>query len=240
MFMRRLAMAAALVLALAASARVALAQEAPSSEGARPAVVAVGEGVVPVAPESARVTLGAEATASTLAEAQSEANRRMRATIDALRAAGVPESAIRTTSVSISPRLDRPEPQQPPPATPTEYRVTNLVEATVRVDALGPVVDAAVAAGANRVHGVRFEASAEPEARARARTLAVEEARRSAGQLAAAAGRTLGSVLLVEEIGVATPLVPFAARVETAATSTPIAPGQLEIRSVVRVRYALE
>jgi uncharacterized protein len=63
----------------------------------------------------------------------------------------------------------------------------------------GEVAQAAMAAGADRLHGPRFEYEREDEVREELLGEAVADARRKAQRLATAAGRDLGPVLRIEE-----------------------------------------
>jgi uncharacterized protein YggE len=78
---------------------------------------------------------------------------------------------------------------------------------TVRdTDQLGELIDAAVNVGANRISGVTFYVDDETAAASDARIEAVEDARTKAEELAAAAGMTLGPLVVMSEG--TTPLAP--------------------------------
>src|SRR5690606_12584202 len=73
------------------------------------------------------------------------------------------------------------------------YRAVNMVEIRVdSLDELGAIIDAAIAAGANRVASLHFELQDMESARLEAIGLAVEKARREAEVVARAAGQRLG------------------------------------------------
>jgi uncharacterized protein YggE len=202
----------------------------------QPRISVVGEGVVPAAPDVARVTLGVEVTDASLATAQAEAAQRMSTVIAALKAAGIPDSDIQTVSYRISPQYEQ-------SGALRGHEVENLVAAKItNLTGLGPLIDQVVAAGATRVASLQFEASNPATLQERARQLAVQQARAQADQLAAAAGVSVGRPILIEEMDTGGPQ-PFPAgqRVAAApAAATPIQPGEIEVRTMVRVTWALQ
>jgi uncharacterized protein len=203
-------------------------------------VTVVGEGVVLVQPNVARVTLGVEVSEPSLASAQADAARRMDAVVQGLKALGVPDSDIRTVSFSVTPRYDTQGNQQ---GALRGYQVQNLVEVKVSdISGLGRLIDDAIAAGATRVVGIRFEAEGMDRAGEQARTEAMRDARTKAEQLAGGVGVALGGPTVIEELesGGVTPLRAEGAPAAAAAPQTPIQPGELQVRVRVRVVWAIQ
>ena len=184
---------------LFAASHPASAQDATPAAGATPATVSVsGVGIVTTTPDTASVQLGVTVTQPTLAEAQSQASTQMQAVIDALTAAGVEEKDIQTSSyyVSVVQNYD----SNGNPSEVTNFQVQNMVNVVVRnIDNVGPILDGAVAAGANTVYGVNFYLDDSSVASSEARALAVQDAEKRAQELAAAAGLTLGPVVSITE-----------------------------------------
>lgn len=221
------------------------AQEATETDY-RPAqiITVVGQGSARVEPDIARVSVGVETSAETIAEAMDDNEAQMDAVLDALEAAGIEEKDIQTTNFSIN--LDRyPEPR---PSTDEEqaqpvYRVSNVVNVTIRdLEQVGAVLDAVIEAGANNIWGVSFTVEDPSEARAEARADAVSDARERAEVLAELSGVALGPVMSVSEVvsGGGIP-VAFDTMVERAAgAGTSISPGELEIGYQVQVSYFIE
>lgn len=230
---RRIVRTLLVLLALSCLAVVA-AQEAP-----REGITVRGHGTVYGEPDEAVLQVGVEFTdpeARTLIESTSEA---MRGVQEALRDAGVEERDIRTVTFD----LYQEEPQdREGTSLPARYRLVHLVEVTVReVDDVGEILSVAVEAGADRIGGVRFGLSDASALEAQARRGAVEEARDKAAQLAQAAGRTLGEVLRIDELGDApASRAGFESRALTMESSAPVASGSLAVRVDVSVVYALE
>lgn len=200
--LRKLASAGAVVLmgaTLFAASHPASAQDATPAAGATPATVSVsGVGIVTTTPDTASVQLGITVTEPTLADAQNQASTQMQAIIDALVASGVEEKDIQTSSyyVSVVQNYD----SNGNPSEVTNFQVQNLVNVVVRnIDDVGPILDGAVAAGANTVYGVNFYVDDSSTSSSEARALAVQDAEKRAQELATAAGMTLGPVVSITE-----------------------------------------
>ena len=197
-------------------------------------------------PDRAVVLLAVESTGSNAREAAEANARRMDAVIAAIRRAGIPESNIRTVSYNLQPQYARPD-RDNPNAEPriTGYRGSNMVQVTIDdVSRTGPVIDAAIQAGANRVAGLNFELKDPQAARREALRLAVARARADAEAIAEAAGQVLGPPLTIHtnEWQPSPKYVPMMdARAEMAqAVPTPVEAGTLSISAMVMITYRLE
>jgi hypothetical protein len=95
----------------------------------------------------------------------------------ALRAQGVAEKDLRT-SVNIQPMQDGSPPQA------VGFRVTGQTRVLTRIDKVGAVVDAGIAAGAKTVKDVRFDVGSRSEVEAEALAGAVRDAQQRAETLA--------------------------------------------------------
>jgi uncharacterized protein YggE len=138
----------------------------------------------------------------------------------------------------VRPRYRRTAQGEPPDI--TGYLVDNQLTVTVRkIDGLGKLLDALVSGGANRVGGIRFSVADPAALLDKARTAAVEDARRRAGVLARAAGLQLGRVVFVREHSAPppAPLRAEAAMVQ-AGGSVPLARGELQLRVHITAGFA--
>jgi uncharacterized protein YggE len=237
---------AALGAALLAGAPIGRAQTVPVQPQADLGISVVGSGIVQATPNVARITVGVEVTDPSLANAQAEAARRMDAVVARLKANGIAESDIRTVSFNVSPIYDQ-RPNDPQAAqTLRGFQVQHLVEIkSTNVGGLGPLLDDALAAGATRIYGIRFEADNLEALKAQARDQAMQNARTKAEQLARNAGVSLGRPLRIEEsdIGGVTPVrqqVAPAAALAAPAPPTPIQPGELLVQTNVNVTWAIQ
>src|SRR5690606_8835333 len=101
----------------------------------------------------------------------------------------------------------------------------------------GAVIDAATKAGANQVQNIRFMLKDEQAVRAQALREATTKARAQAEAMASALGLKITRVLSVSDSGPVVPVINemrmMAARAEAADVSTPVIPGQIEVRANV-------
>ncbi|HKG26700.1 MAG TPA: SIMPL domain-containing protein [Thermomicrobiales bacterium] len=213
----------------------------PTAGGEVPATVYVnGEGVVTIAPDTASVIVGVNVIEKTLSEAQAKATDQMTAVIAALKAAGIDEKDIQTVnySVNILQNYDT----NGNPATIEGYQVSNQVNVTVRdLDKLGSILDTVVVQGANAIYGISFYVDDPSAAASQARKLAVQDAKKKADELAAAAGMKAGRVISISET-YAPPPVPVAyGRAEAAdsAAAVPIQSGTSAVTVDVQVTYEM-
>lgn len=228
---------------------VALPLQARAQQPDRPGertVVVSATATVEREPERAVVLLAVESTGQT-ARAATQANAtRMDAVIAALRRLGLSGRNVRTTSYQLHPeyaRQDRGNEAAPPRI--IGYRASNMVQVTVDTIArVGGVIDAAIAAGANRVANLHFELRDPQAARTEALRLAVARARSEAEAMAQAGGGRLGPVLNMTTGSFAIPR--YAADMAVAemrmaqAAPTPIEPGTLSVMANVTVTFRLE
>jgi uncharacterized protein YggE len=221
------------------------AQEAPLATAAPPqrTITVVGVGKVSLVPDIARINVGAEARASSVAEAKAKVDRQIDAILDVLQELQVADKDIQTSHYGIYFERE-PYPvaaRQGEPAAEAEgaYRVSNMLQVTVRdVSKAGDVLDGVVQAGANQVYGVTFTVSDDSKWQSAARKSAVEDASVRAKELADLTEVTLGEVLSVSEV-IGNGPVPIA-YAERAMGGGGIAPGELEMSTQVQVTFAIQ
>jgi uncharacterized protein len=228
--MRRLLITITGLLALAALAAVVHAGDAPAAAAQATGGITVGgTGTVSAAPDRATLSFGVESQGATARGALAANGAEMRRLLAALRAAGATD--LSTQSVSLNPRSSE-------DGDVRGFTATNAVSATLRdITRTGPVIDAAVAAGANQVSGPLLTHAAADELYRQALREAVADARRSAQALAAASNLTLGRITAVVEGGGAMPLTALAERATDAGGATPIEPGRREVSATVAVTF---
>lgn len=227
------------------AARPVAAQEATMQQPLVPMLTVSANGESRVAPDEATVRLGVSAQATTAREAQDQVNRTAGAILEAVRKLGIPADRIQTSELNLGPvygqgRPDR-EPQEP---RIVGYQSSNVVSVQVeQLDKVGPVIDAGLGAGANRLEGVMFGLRDDRKARAEALTQAVEGARVKADALARALKVRLVRILEVAEGGIAVTPQPFlrgrVAMESAAMADTPVSAGQVGVSASVTVRWEI-
>ena len=204
-----------------------------------PQIVVTGEGIVKATPDQAWVQIGAESRSKVSREAQQRNAEVMTAVQQKVSSFGIPKDAIRTVAIDLQPEFDYANGKQ----TLRGYVARNTLE--VRVDdltKLGDVLDAAVAAGAATIHGLRFDVKARGEIEQAALQAAVKDATAKAQAIATGSGRAIDRILRIEELsgGAPVPVMRQLAMAARADASTPVAPGELEIRAQVRLSVAIK
>lgn len=221
-------------------ASVMIADASAAFERPFPLVTVTGEGKVTAKPDIVQATAGVSSEGKTPPEASEANSTAMASVIAALKAAGIAETDIRTARFSIAPLYAQRERGAPRIA---GYRVVNHVRATVRdIAALGGVLDKLTAAGATDITAIEFMVENSTELLDNARLAAFAEARRKAELFARAAGTQLGrAVTITEEDAMPPPPRPYRAlsAATSAASATPIEPGEETLRARVTVSFEL-
>lgn len=197
-----------------------------------------GTGSVSVPPDMATLVLGVGAQAATAGAAQSEASTRMNRVLETLLGHEIPAADITTRQVSLNATYDY---RDSGPHL-TGYQATQLVEVTARsLGEVGALIDACVEAGADQITEITLSVTHPEPAMARARTLAVEDARARAETLAAAGALRLGRAVAITEApphGGPGPLRLGKAEMRAAA-DTPVATGSTELSVEVEVVFEI-
>ncbi len=231
---RRVTRLLALIAMLLVPAGVADAQQ-PQQPPA-PRIVVTGDGSVSVQPDHAQISIGATTRAKTVKEGVDANARLMAAILAALKNAGIAETDIQTTRLSIQPLYG--SAMSGAEARLTGYSIANHVTATVHdIGAVGSVIDAAVAAGATDLSGISFLVSDPSKVLDQAREAAIADARRKAEVYAKASGVRVGDVEWITEDTSAAPPLPMMSR--AASAPVPIATGEDTLRVRVTVAFAI-
>jgi uncharacterized protein len=202
-----------------------------------------GVGTVDVQPDVAILTLGVEAQAATVAEAQSQASDAIDKVIASLKANGVADKDIQTQYYNIN-KVTRWD-DKGQVETVLGYRVSNTVTIKIRaIDKAGEIIDAVALAGGDltRIDGISFTLDDATQAVQEARQKAMNDAKAKAQQISTLSEVTLGKVTYVSENSytpypVRGSVVPAAGSMDSA--KTVISPGELQVTVNVQVAYAI-
>lgn len=205
-----------------------------------------GEGKVRAVPDVAIISLGIEAQAKTVADAQNQATEAMNKVMKALTGNGVADKDIQTQRFSIiqvtrwNKDLNRDE--------IIGYRVTNMVTAKIRnLDKTGLIIDAVAAAGGDltRIQSIGFTIDDPSKYHKDARDKAIADAVAKAKQIAAGANIKLGKPTYISEGQLYVPqprIVNYDLKLAAGAPEpapTPISAGETEISLSVQVVYEI-
>jgi len=212
----------------------------------RRTITVTGVGEVATSPDLAIVTVAVETTAPKATDAARENAQRSERVSAALKALLGKDDKIETSGYSLDPRY-----AVPPRGEQAEPRITGYVARndvrvqTKKIDAVGALVDAAIAAGANRISGIQFTLDTRSVQLRTALQKAGAEARAQAEAVATALGVSLKRV--VSASTAAPPFIQprrveaFGMRADVAAAPpTPIEPGEVTVSATLQVTYEIE
>jgi uncharacterized protein len=226
----RVILVVAVLLGASALAGVAQPQLGRSATAPAKTIAVSGHGTVTTVPDRASFDFTVETRAATATAALARNGDTAAALAQAARNAGVAPADLRTSQVSLAPQTNEDGTQV------VGYVASTTVTAKTTLEKAGPLVDAAVKAGATGVSGPNLSRSDSDALYRDALAAAVADARQKATALAAAGGLTLGEIESLSEGGTATPL-PFAAKAADSA-GVAIEPGTQTVDADVSVVFA--
>ena len=197
----------------------------------------VGSASINKTPDIATTQIGVQTIAKDVDSAINENNTKADAIITALRNTGIAEKDIRTSSFNIMPQKDYQQPNYPI----VGYQVDNMLSVTFRdLTKVGKALQNAINAGANNIYGVSFTLADPESARSEARTLAIQDARKKAENMASAAGITLGKIISVNEVSSSVSVDSRNYDKAAAEGAVPIQPGELGVTVQVQIIYLIQ
>lgn len=204
-----------------------------------------GSAEIRAASDLAVARLGVAEEAATAEEAQSAVNVTANAITNAVRAVGIREDEVQTVRLMLSPVYATRRPGDTEQPRIVGYRAENTVSIRVEdLDLVGPVLDAALAAGANQVEGVSFGLQDDRVVRQQALRQAVATARGKANAMADALGVTLASIVSVSEDNVflRQPIMETARTMAFQQVAAPaaVSPGEVVVSASVSIEYKIE
>ena len=229
-----------LIAALAGTALLSSGCASPIAAAPEPierTMTVTGRGTVSAKPDLAQLSVGVETLAATVGEASQQNNTQMASLVAKLKELGIAEKDIQTSNFSINSERFTGKGE---PSTDSQYRVTNMVQIKIRdLTKAGPVLDAAIAAGANQVWGVNFTIEDRTALEGEARAKAMADAAQRAQALAKLTGVQLGQIRLVSEGGASEPIYGGMA-LGKGADSTALNPGEVQFVSQVQVTFEIQ
>jgi uncharacterized protein YggE len=234
--------AAAAGLALAIMVPVFASAQSDSNNLAVRTIEVDGSGETRTSPDTADLDLAIETRAKT-AEGAAASNAALAAkVIDAIKSKLGDKGKITTGGYSLNPEYD----QRATTETPKIVGYTAQNSVTVHTGALdlaGALIDAAIAAGANRVNSLNFSVRDDTKARGEAIAIATRDARAQAEALAAALDVKLGKVLKATTISEQRPApirMNRAMFATASSVSTPVEPGDVTVPATVSLIFEIE
>ncbi|HXQ15865.1 MAG TPA: SIMPL domain-containing protein [Caulobacteraceae bacterium] len=186
-----------------------------------------GHGEARLPPDMATIDLGVGVTAPSAAEAMAQNAAVMTRVIAAVRAKGVADHDIATSTLALAPQYAYPQGQA---AQLTGYQATNRVTVTLSdLTQVGPVVDVAVGAGANEAGQISFGLKSRASAENFARLAAIKALDDKAATMADAAGYHIRRLVNLSEAGSVLAPQPIAAMARLQGPATPVETGEVVV-----------
>ena len=236
------ALVAAVMLGAAALPSAAAAQQSTINQtiaGTRLDVNATGE--VTRVPDVAIISAGVVSRSTTATGALQDSANRMSRVLAALKRAGIEDSDIQTSNVSLNPEYRYVE-NQPPQL--VGYTASNTVTVRFRdVRNSGKILDALVAQGSNQINGPTLTVDKPENALDEARTKAIAIGRARAELYARSLGLRVVRVVSVNESGGSYPVpppMPMYARADMAQAKTSIEPGEQKLQVNLAMTFELQ
>lgn len=203
-------------------------------------IVVSGDALVQARPDTAIISIAVTTQAQTALAAQQENARRSEAMVRALKAAAGTGAEVETSGYTLQPQYTYRENQQP---LIRGYEARNTVTVTLGdLTKVGPVIDAATAAGANTIDNLSFTLRRDEAARDEALAGATREALRKAQVMAKALGGRVGRIIEVQEASAGRPVPIYDMRAmrgsvasDAIQAKTPVEIGTLDIRAQVQL-----
>jgi uncharacterized protein YggE len=211
--------------AIAGVAQPHLAQSAPSPSYDTKAISVTGNGTVETVPDTATFSF----TVTTSADTAKAALAKNGATADAV-AAALQAAKVQTSEVMLQPQLNDDG------TAVLGYTASTTVTAESELAKAGPLVDAAVDAGATGVSGPSWSRSDYDALYRQALQNAVADAKAKAQALADAGGLTLGTVTSMTEGGGVVQPLPYASAASDGVAK--LQPGTQTVDASVTVTFA--
>jgi uncharacterized protein YggE len=201
-----------------------------------------GNGEAQAVPDLAVLSLAIETHASTAADAAGRNGALAQKVSDALKAKLGDKGKTWTGGYSLNPEYEN---ESRPNAKPiiTGYQAQNTITVqTGALDLVGPLIDAAIGAGANRVNSLDFNLRDDTAARKEAITMAAKAAQAQAQALAAALSLKLGPIInatTVSNVG-PQPVMFRAESMSLGRPETPVQPAEVSVPATVSLTYQIE
>lgn len=194
------------------------------------------------APDVAFITFGVVTEAKTAEEAMKLNAQKMNSVFAAVKAQGIADKNVQTTSLNLNAVYDYPQNGGTPVL--RGYQANNRI--SVRVEdtkKLGGAIDAVVKAGINQIDGISFGLKDPTAAEDKARMEATKTLMARAELYAKSLGKTVKRIKSLNEnatMSAPPPMPMYRAKVEMAADATPVAGGEVSTSMTLNAEFELE
>ena len=218
-----------------------------------PTIRISGESSITTTPDVAKFVIVVRSSGETASDASRANAVKGTAVTSALAASGVPERAVRTNRVVLSPTYVHPQAKAGKPAEPPRvvgYQAATSIEVTLSdLTLIGTVIDDVIKAGADATDGLVFAVQDRAPHELAALTQAAASARARAAAIAAGLGVALGPIIdadgrttnldVREDRWRSANYASLAQTVRPELPTTPVSPGELTISASVTATFGI-
>ncbi len=201
-----------------------------------PTVDVTGEGIVTVVPDQVTVTIRVENTGKDPKEVKFMNDRTISDVLKFLKDSNIKDKHIKTEYIRLSKNYEYNTKKY-------NYAANQSISLKiVDLDRYEGIMNGLIATGINRIDGVQFSSSKKESLEAEARAKAVRNAKQKAEEYTAVLGQSIGKAVQISEFQASHtpgPMFRTAMAMESDGPGQTIAPGEMEIKVRVNVRFVL-
>ncbi len=203
----------------------------------QPTVDVTGEGIILTVPDEVTISVRVENTGNEVRPLKAMNDQIVHDVLQTVKRIGIVDKNVQTEYVRLTKNYDY--------KTKTYNFSANQ---TIRIylkdlEKYEPLMDGLMASGINRIDGIAFSSSKETALKSQARKKAIENAVMKAEEYVGVLNQTIGKAVSISEFNNATMPQPMyrsmAMQDESASSKQTLAPGEIEIRTAVKVRFIL-
>jgi uncharacterized protein YggE len=202
-----------------------------------PTVDVTGEGIILVVPDEVTISVRVENTGNEVRPLKTMNDQIVNDVLQTIKRLGIEDKHVQTEYVRLSKNYQH--------NTKTyNYSANQTISIYLKdLQKYEPLMDGLMTSGINRIDGISFSSSKEKELKSQARKKAVENAVMKATEYVGVLNQKIGKAVSISEsqnsIAPQPMFKAMAMDVVSAGTKQTLAPGELEIRAIVNVRFIL-
>jgi uncharacterized protein YggE len=204
----------------------------------QPTVDVTGEGIVRVVPDEVTITVRVENTGNEAKALKMLNDNIVNDVLQTIKRMGIKDKNVQTEYVNLSKNYDYNKKTY-------NYSANQTISIYLKdLKKYEPLMDGLMSSGINRIDGISFSSSKEMELKSQARKKAVENALMKAKEYVGVLNQTIGNAVSISEFQNSIAPQPMykamAMQGDSAGEKETLAPGEIEIRTSVNVRFVLK
>lgn len=200
-----------------------------------PSVDVTGEGTVSVVPDQVTIRVRVENTGKNAKDLKKQNDAVVSEVLRFLRKSDIPDGDVTTDYIRLSKNYEY---------NTKTYNYAANQAISVHLKDLGKyetIMNGLMESGINRIDGISFASSRQAEIESQARNKAIQHAKMKATEYATALGQSIGKAISISEFQATVTPQPMmrAMAMDAGAADQTVAPGEMDVRVRVNVRFTL-